>query len=57
MEHLFCFDKDRNRDRDQDGRDGGLELRSNTNIDPETMLERVAGYYRHIDGCTAEMSK
>ena len=25
--------------------------------DREVILERIAGYHRHIDGCTAEMSK
>ena len=24
--------------------------------DREVILERIAGYHRHIDGCTAEMS-
>ena len=25
--------------------------------DRATVLERIQGYHRHIDGCTAEMSK
>ena len=41
-------------DRKADKAQGhGEQLRK----DRETILERIQGYHRHIDGCTAEMSK
>ena len=33
--------------------DHGEQLRR----DRATVLDRIQGYHRHIDGCTAEMSK
>ena len=41
-------------DRKADKAQGhGEQLRN----DRATILDRIQGYHRHIDGCTAEMSK
>ena len=46
--------EEENMDRKADKAQGhGEQLRK----DRETILERIQGYHRHIDGCTAEMSK
>ena len=37
--------------------DKALEHAEQLRRDRDTILDRVAGYHRHIDGCTAEMSK
>ena len=37
--------------------DKALEHAEQLRRDRDTILDRVAGYHRHIDGCTSEMSK